>query len=136
MQDANEFLTKVLDTIKDEVDKLHTENQRSSIGESNKSSQSIIYEEFKNGIPQLLNNSVVIRSISPIIGSSSKSEAAAALDSPSSSRDTKRRKRRSSGDHSSPESTNKRYHADDSSNTNPISANFGFQLQEVYQCLG
>uniref|UniRef100_A0A6A7FZQ4 Ubiquitin carboxyl-terminal hydrolase 37-like n=1 Tax=Hirondellea gigas TaxID=1518452 RepID=A0A6A7FZQ4_9CRUS len=83
MQDANEFLTKILDTVKDEVDDLlsnvneqkdgcHNDNSHST-GENDpfSSNQSfgassatvMKWSPFKDNEPKLLNNSVEIRSI-------------------------------------------------------------------------
>ncbi|KAF2366322.1 Peptidase C19 ubiquitin carboxyl-terminal hydrolase [Trinorchestia longiramus] len=61
MQDANEFLTKVLDTIKDEVDKLLAEE----IHKSKKQKPTLPFSPIQNSAPRLLNKSVVIRSLSP-----------------------------------------------------------------------
>ncbi|XP_018012900.1 ubiquitin carboxyl-terminal hydrolase 37 [Hyalella azteca] len=83
MQDANEFLTKVLDTIKDEVDKLLTEEIEKAQPQTPLTKHSLPFSPIKSNAPLLLNNSVVIRSLSP-------GEAAAAYKTNVSKRGLKR----------------------------------------------
>ena len=141
MQDANEFLTKVLDTMKDEVDKLHLDAEEicneSTNKIENKSPQSIITSNFNVGESKLLNNSVLIRcvphnrnkqdnscgSVSSSLHNKRKRHFSGEQDGGS-----KRRLGSTSGDASSQADANKA--------NNPITANFSFQLKEVYRCLG
>ena len=146
MQDANEFLTKVLDTIKDEIEACQAASSgqkqvlASSEAESASSPKKFSALSLLNlskincssgNILGVLNNSVVVSSVS-----SSEEENArvpkGVKRSHSVDSDGSPSKRIACEADSSVSSTT------NSSNdefSNPITDNFGFQLQEVFKCL-
>lgn len=138
MQDANEFLTRVLDTIKDEIDRCHVTNPSPDCSLSAKDGD--LDELFPNSIRclkrdspdgEILENERI--SVSDITQQDCGSEESA-------SREKVLATGESEGQHlplcSPPSNTPSKGCDEETLPRNPVKDNFEFQLFESYRCLG
>lgn len=138
MQDANEFLTRVLDTIKDEIDRCHVTTPSPDCSLSVKDGD--LDELFPNSIRcqkcdspggEILENERI--SVSDITQQDCGSEESA-------SREKVLATGESEGQHlpscSPPSNTPSKGCDEETFPRNPVKDNFEFQLFESYRCLG